>query len=83
VRWPALAQFLGGYLHQDFDLDATAEEGITRGIYVAERDASVSLDGDPNYVAQIARQDRELGRRGIHIVPSSLSWMKRTLRGSG
>ena len=35
-RWPELVQFLGGYLHQDFDLDGTAQECIEHAI--RERD---------------------------------------------
>jgi hypothetical protein len=31
-RWPDLAHFFGGYLHQDFELDGTPEQCVARAV---------------------------------------------------
>jgi hypothetical protein len=49
-RWPELWQFFAGYLHQDFDLDGTAEECVEHAIG----------DRGPGSLAEVDMSLREL-----------------------
>jgi CdiI immunity protein len=53
-RWPALFQFFGGYLHQDFDMDGRAKECVLKAI----------VDSDIEGLAEVASNLRELRAQG-------------------
>lgn len=53
-RWPELLQFFGGYLHQDFHVDGTAEECVARAI----------SDRDSASLAEVDMSLRELRAQG-------------------
>jgi hypothetical protein len=53
-RWPALSQFFGAYLHQDFDMDGTAKDCVRAAI----------ADSDVEALTELATNLRELRAQG-------------------